>query len=104
MEAPKGWQLADGRWSWSHSAAYRIEYELWLAAGPVKLTQFASFFRAKYSTNYSVTNLTNRFAELIDAGKVQRLGRGLYVHVAHLDKVKQADLSVKAPTLAYMLS
>lgn len=108
MKAPQGWRIDDMTWSWSHPTGYRIEYELWLAGGAVRMREFASHFRAKYHTNYSQANLTNRMAELVDLKKVVHVSRGIYVHRDHAHLVEATDAAAeqakRAPTLADLLA
>lgn len=85
MERPKHFKIG-GKFGCTHSIPYCIEYVMLTAERPLSPKEIEGYLEREFRLKVHRTNMFGYMKERITKGAAVRLGRGLYLHPAHLPK------------------
>ena len=71
------------RLRWTHKRIYLVEWTLWRQQRPMTAPAINAALASHFAVSPGPTNVAKRLLALVDAGKVVRLSRGLYVHATY---------------------
>lgn len=85
MQEPKKIYYQE-RAMWDRSQVYLVEYAV-RALGPLAPVRAVDdYLRRRFDTHLSNPNLSNKLAELVSRGRIERIARGMYQHTDNAEK------------------